>query len=463
MKQNVAFPIGNVALIDKIDCETNFFNSVFGGLGGRAKSFISAIKLLANNRLGACLSINRIPEFTPEELFKLLGFQKPAAARTLNRTLERIGEKHQLVLQNYQGWIGGLELVDKTQFIDFTSAYFEGKESPLGELGYSRDGQPGKLQLTIGISVGINGIPTALTIQKGNVQDKKHMKSMIRICSNVLPENSVLIFDCGGNTKKNKEKIRKLGFHYLTLKAKKKTPYRKAIRFFNSQTPQKIQIGDRKYLCVKRKDGEETQYIFFSKKLKRDHLRKKDGKFRKALEKGAGLEKKVKKGKDLGQHVCPDGWIVTKGDLQRTLTKIQNPFITGLEGFFILESSIDANPAEILKLYKDRDKAEKFIRDLKEGAEMRPIRHWSKNAVIGSVLLVFLTNALVNLTHLLAKNPLVRNLKVLKKYLTNLTLTLIYPKNGLRIAAISNFSAEMRALLGDFVLRYGDLEPQIYA
>ncbi len=34
-----------------------------------------------------------------------------------------------------------------------------------------RDNQPGKLQFTFGISVGLNNIPTMLTIQKGNVQD----------------------------------------------------------------------------------------------------------------------------------------------------------------------------------------------------------------------------------------------------------------------------------------------------
>jgi transposase len=40
-------------------------------------------------------------------------------------------------------------------------------------------------------------------------------------------------------------------------------------------------------------------------------------------------------------------------------------------------------PEKILEIYKKRDKAEKLIRDLKEGAEMRPVRHWSDKAVIG--------------------------------------------------------------------------------
>jgi hypothetical protein len=31
---------------------------------------------------------------------------------------------------------------------------------------------------------------------------------------------------------------------------------------------------------------------------------------------------------------------------------IENPYINGLDGFFILESSVDAEPEKILRLYK---------------------------------------------------------------------------------------------------------------
>ena len=132
--------------------------------------------------------------------------------------------------------------------------------------------------------------------------------------------------------------------------------------------------------------------------------------------------------------------------------------MTGLEGFFVLESSIDDDPKKIMAAYKNRDKAEKFIRDLKEGAEMRPIRHWSQSVVIGYVLIVFLTKVLVSLTQFLCKNPVVKNLKVLKKYLTNLTLTIVYPTFGYPVKIISNYSKEIRPILGDFVMRYGSVE-----
>ncbi len=45
-KQNVTFTIGSTALIDKADGQTDFFRTLFGGIGGRAKDFIPSIKLL---------------------------------------------------------------------------------------------------------------------------------------------------------------------------------------------------------------------------------------------------------------------------------------------------------------------------------------------------------------------------------------------------------------------------------
>jgi len=45
------------------------------------------------------------------------------------------------------------------------------------------------------------------------------MRSLIRLCSKVLPEKSLLVFDCGGNTLENKRRIRNLKFHYLTIRS----------------------------------------------------------------------------------------------------------------------------------------------------------------------------------------------------------------------------------------------------
>jgi len=96
-----------------------------------------------------------------------------------------------------------------------------------------------------------------------------------------------------------------------------------------------------------------------------------------------------------------------------------------LEGFFALESSVDDDPEKILSLYKDRDKAEKFIRGLKDGLELRPIRHWSPLAVKSYLLLTFLTN-----------------------FLVNLALTVAYPPNTFKFPVLSNISNEVISILG---------------
>ena len=93
---------------------------------------------------------------------------------------------------------------------------------------------------------------------------------------------------------------------------------------------------------------------------------------------------------------------------------------------------------------------------MKEGTELRPIRHWSTKAIIGYLTIVFLANCVTNLTLILAKNPLVKNVKLLKKYLNNLTLTVVYPPKAFKFVVLSNISEEILSILGDFILRYED-------
>ncbi len=127
------------------------------------------------------------------------------------------------------------------------------------------------------------------------------------------------------------------------------------------------------------------------------------------------------------------GWVELISQLQRTLSELDNVYINGTEGFFILECSVDSEPGKILHLYKERDKTEKFIRALKEGIELRPIRHWSKNAITGIFFMSFLANHLINLT-----------------------LTVVYPRNRFRFRVLSNVSPPIQDIFGGFVRKYQD-------
>ena len=446
MRENVSFSFGPIKLMNNAENNFHFFENIFRGLGGKAKTLSESAKLFVYNKLSESISINRFTDLCPYELFEELGFNEKVSERTLYRNLERIGDNYKFLMENYQKFLKRNNLVSEKQFIDFSSSYFEGNNSELGALGYSRDQQHGKKQITWGISTGINGVPTALTIQKGNVCDKTHFKFMLNTVKKVLDKNSLLMFDCGGNTRKNKEKIIELGFNYLTLKAKQKKAYKPFIDFFEKNMKFGFILNGRTYFYSKTKFEEEYQYIFFSPELKGDQVRKRNKKFQRELVNGDKILKKINKGKPISEHISRMGNIILKGEVQTSLSEIINPHITGLEGYFILESSIDSTPKKILELYKERDKAEKLIRDMKEGSDLRPIRHWNTKVVIGYLLIVFLTNCLVKLTHFLSKNPVVKNLKLLKKYLNNLTVTIIYPENGFRYRVLSNFTTEIRAI-----------------
>jgi transposase len=447
MRPNVSFSYGPIALMNKIENKFHYFETIFRGLGGKAKHLKESAKLFSYNKLADSISTNRIKDIYPFELFEEIGFKKEISDRTLYRNLERIGKNYRFLMANHQKFLKTNNLVSQEQFIDFSSSYFEGNNAELGAFGYSRDQQAGKKQIVFGISTGMNEIPIALTIQRGNVCDKKHFKYILKVVKKVLDEKSLLIFDCGANSKNNKKKIIENNFNYLTLKAKQRSSYKKYIALFENQKEKEtFLLGERKYTCLKIQE-EEFKYIFFCENLEEDQLRKREKKFQRDLKEGDKIILKINKGKPIGEHISRQGNILFRGEIQTTLSEIANPYITNLEGYFILESSINEEPSRILSLYKERDKAEKFIRDLKEGSEIRPIRCWNKDAVIGYILIVFLTTCLVKLTHFLSKNNVVKNLKLLKKYLNNLTLTIIYHENSFRTRVLSNFSQEIKQIL----------------
>ena len=456
MKPNISIPLGSIVMLKKVEKHYGLFRSLFDEIKGKSTSFIPLTKVLTCNKLTHSVSVHQINNTYPLEFMRQLGLKDKTGERTMYRALERVGQHFPVILHHYQQFIKRHDLIEEKQIIDFSSSYFEGKRAELGKRGYSRDKKPGKLQVTFGISTGISGVPTALTIQKGNVQDKTHMKSMINIVSKILPKGSLLIFDAGANTKKNKKKIRGKKYHYLTLRPKKVGPYKKYISFFN----RKLKEGDvtskvmnhRHYTCVKKKERDCVSYIYFCPELYQDQIASKKRKFERQKKKGNKILRKRK------HPVFPseEGWVTLLPSVQKTLTEIENPYITGVEGFFILESSVDDDPWKILDLYKKRDKAEKFFRAMKEGIELRPLRHWSTWSIIGIFFISFLANLLVILTHHLNKITPVKNVKLLKKHLINLTLTTIYPENRFKFTVLSNVSPEIKAIFGDFVYKWRD-------
>ena len=62
---------------------------------------------------------------------------------------------------------------------DLTSSYLEGRHCELGRFGYSRDGQPGKLQIVFGLLCAADGCPIAVEVFDGNTADPSTLAAQV--------------------------------------------------------------------------------------------------------------------------------------------------------------------------------------------------------------------------------------------------------------------------------------------
>jgi transposase len=62
---------------------------------------------------------------------------------------------------------------------DLTSSYLEGRHCELGRFGYSRDGQPGKLQIVFGLLCAADGCPIAVEVFDGNAADPSTLAAQV--------------------------------------------------------------------------------------------------------------------------------------------------------------------------------------------------------------------------------------------------------------------------------------------
>jgi transposase len=92
---------------------------------------------------------------------------------------------------------------------DLTSSYFEGVTCPLAELGYSRDGKKGTLQVNYGLLTNEQGIPVAVSVFKGNSGDPKTLMPQVdKMREEFGIKHFVLVGDRGMITQKQVDALR---------------------------------------------------------------------------------------------------------------------------------------------------------------------------------------------------------------------------------------------------------------
>ena len=264
----------------------------------------SLIQSLITYRLTENLSISRgaawINRNEVLEVFDLKKFDQ----RTLYRVLQILGEnKDEGVLKLQDRIFDTFEFESTDSNLDWTSIVLHGKKCRLGKRGYSRDHEPGKKQITIGLTelaTPIN-IPIGMTVREGNINDQVHFVDTFNQVKDRLKSGSVIVIDQGANRKENLDLIEAHNFNYVTARKLNKSDDKTWIKSFDKTKAELVDKEHGVYGLV-REFPSRTNYLFFSEKLYHEHLeaklRKVDRLFKeaetvqKSLESKRGLPKR---------------------------------------------------------------------------------------------------------------------------------------------------------------------------
>jgi transposase len=136
------------------------------------EALIAARVIDPKSKLATATGLSAAKETSLGEVLELGELDEDDLYRSLDWLLERQGEVEDRLAKRH--------LVDgELVLYDVTSTYFEGRTCPLAKLGYSRDGQPHRPQIVIGLLTNAAGCPVAIEVFEGNTGDPSTVASQI--------------------------------------------------------------------------------------------------------------------------------------------------------------------------------------------------------------------------------------------------------------------------------------------
>jgi Transposase DDE domain len=288
---------------------------------------------------------------------------------------------------------------------DVSSAAFEGRTCPLGEIGHARDGVRGRLQIVYGVLTTSEGIPVAVEVFKGSTGDPKTLASQVkRLKQRFGLTHVAVVGDRGMLTKARiRDDLRPAELDWVTAlrgPAIRALISQGAIQptLFDETDMAEITSPDcpreRLIACYNpflqaeraRKRGEllagteaELEKIAAATRRARRPLRGKD-----AIALAVG---KVINKKKVAKHLIPD---ITDDHLtwRRDEQKIAEE--AALDGIYVIRTSLPATAlgtGAAVESYKALENVERVFRGLNSDLLIRPIRHRLEDRVKAHVLI----------------------------------------------------------------------------
>ena len=437
-------------------------NEIIGQLKTKGIGLDALVRGLLAYKLGDNFSVLQASAWLnrPEmlEQYELRSFDE----KTLYRAVEALGHNRERIIRSLQDRV--LELLGYPPtdvLLDWTSIALYGDMSDLAKYGYSRDHQPGERQLTLGAAMLAPpyDVPIGLTVEAGNVNDQTHMRSTYGQVRRLLGPSSLVVFDRGANDKKNLERIELDGNDYLTAKKLNQCDD----QYFMAFSPDAWECidADAGVYAFKKTFPTRVNYYFFSKKLKRDHLKSCRKKAERLLAEAKAIQASLDKGKKLPKRFRINNPLVdVKYDYQTRLTDLPEAealrlllqeVVTGREGCFCITSNRDMPAAEALRIYRGKDGIEKLFHSLKSEIEIKPVRVWTDDAVHGVLLIGFIAQVMISLTRHFIKPVKRMSTKFIIAALQKLTLTLVSLGDGRKRRFYSNFDPVNQAILAEYL------------
>jgi len=289
---------------------------------------------------------------------------------------------------------------------DVSSSYFEGRSCSLAQLGYSRDGRRGTLQVIYGLVCSPDGCPVAVEVFEGALHDHRTLPTQIdKLKKRFGLQSVIVVSDRGMVTRANLTLLRETeGAAWIT--ALKAPQVKKLVRdgalqlsLFDEQQLAEIDSpdfpGERLVVC-------RNPLVAQERARKREDLLQ-------ATERAlAEIAKRVQQGTltgaaAIGLAVGPQlkRWRVGK-HIQIEISDTSFAFYrrheqiaaeAALDGIYVLRTSVPQTQLaapDVVRSYKQLKEVEKAFRTLKGPLELRPIHHRLEDRVKAHVFLCML-------------------------------------------------------------------------
>ena len=305
-------------------------------------------------------------------------------------------------------------------FYDITSTYFEGamEGNAQAKRGYSRDGRPDCVQVTIGLVASKEGLPLAFEVFDGNRTDVTTVEEMVLMMEKKYGvAERVWVMDRGMVSEKNLEFMRTRGARYLV--GTPKALLRKFERELLDKNWTSVRPDVEIKLCSSPDGGEET-YVLCRSQGRKDKEQAILNRFIARIEEGlrkiqeqansGRLRNKEKAllqiGKLLGKNSRAasmyEVMVNETGSgkavrLTVTIKKNEERYNWALatSGSYILRTNWpERDPQELWKTYMDLTQVEDAFRTTKSDLGMRPIFHHKKDRTQAHILVCFLALAM---------------------------------------------------------------------